>query len=384
MIDADEPYRSFIKDLLRQNGFCPDSYCKAIGPKDEMFYKAVLPGYRGNPNLALFHYFTSAVRVFDIYRQLAASIGGFSAIGPVLDFGSGWGRLTRSLVHHLDPAKIRVCDVYGDAIAWQKEIFGVEGFVSVSDPDAFTYREQNSIVLVGSVFSHFPPRLFKKWLCRLYSLVKPGGIMAFSVHAEPLLPSGEQIGEQGITYLSWSESDSLKEDTYGMTYVTEEYVAKAIAATDATRRVAYRRFQKALYENQDLYVVAGADVDISNLKLMITPFAGIEAVGPAAEFIRYRGWGIDLNPREQLVTGEVFAGRRRIAELKPVPGNDSVLKYFPGAVNSPVSWHCDLPRDLGSSGRLLRFTLSSSAGAVCHCYAGIAGAGEGLGMVPHT
>lgn len=386
MNDVDDRYRSFIKDLLQQKGFSPESYCTVIGPKDEMFYKAILPGYGGSAGLSLFHYITSALRTFDIYQQLAGYIGGFSAIGPVLDFGSGWGRLTRSLVRHVDPAKVRVCDVYSDAIAWQQEMFGVKGFASVSDPDAFDYREQNSIVFVGSVFSHLPPRLFGRWLCKLYSLVKPNGIMAFSVHAEPLLPAGEQIGEEGIKYLGWSESDSLKEDTYGMTYVTEKYVAQAITDADPKHGVVYRRFQKALYENQDLYVIGGSDVDISKLELIITPLGGMRPTELAREpaLMRYQGWGMELDPREEFVRGEVFAGGQKIAEFTPVPANGSFAQYFPGALNSPVSWHCDLPGDLDTEDGILRFTLVSSSGGVCHCYAGISRTGDELNSVPST
>src|ERR1700732_3539969 len=92
----DRHFQLFLRDLLTRRGFNPDRYCTEIDPHDEMFYKGILPGYDGDENISLFKYTESAMRTFDIYRQLAAHLGGFSAIGPVVGFGSGYGRLSRS------------------------------------------------------------------------------------------------------------------------------------------------------------------------------------------------------------------------------------------------------------------------------------------------
>ncbi|HEY5634782.1 MAG TPA: hypothetical protein VIT02_13575, partial [Burkholderiaceae bacterium] len=115
--DLEPHYRRFVEDLLRRRGQNPATWCARIGARDEMFWQAILPGYGYRIGLSHWKYVESCMRMFDVYRQIVEKIlGGFDRLGPVLDFGSGYGRLTRSLVHRLPREKIWVSDLYGHAI----------------------------------------------------------------------------------------------------------------------------------------------------------------------------------------------------------------------------------------------------------------------------
>ena len=360
------------KDLIERKGFDSETYGTDICPDDEMFYKAILPGYNNNQGLALFKYIESGFRIFDIYKQLVAHLGDFSAIGPVLDFGSGCGRLTRSLIHLLPKSQIWVSDLYPYALTWQAESFGVNALASVRNPDHFALEQEHTIILAGSVFSHLPDAIFRRWLSRLIRIVAPRGMLAISVHAENLLPAGETIGEGGFRYLGWSESESHEADVYGMMYVTEDYMAKVVAECDPSRKLSYRRYPKALYENQDLYVIAGDEVDLSALDLTITPIGGTDRIRQKGDVIECIGWGIDLNPGHQLVRAEVYYNDEHVSTEVPVADNVAALTYFPGAPNTPVSWVVEVPIEQAASG-VLRVDLVSSSGAIAHCYAAMLG-----------
>ncbi|MBX3484067.1 trans-aconitate 2-methyltransferase [Phenylobacterium sp.] len=374
--DLKPAYQGFVRDRLRRAGFQPETFHLDIPPQDEMFNRGVLPGYPGRPGAAVYRYIESALRTFDVYGRLAESIGGFGQIRRALDFGSGYGRLTRALVHRVEPRRIWACDIYAEAVAWQAETFGVNGLVSVSDPDRFALEQEHEVVFAASVFSHLPDGLFQRWLARLYDLVSPEGLLAFSVHDASFAPGDQPIGAAGIGYGLWSESQTLDPAIYGMSYVTVEYVTAAIASAcgdDAARNL--RRYPRALFESQDLYVVPKARLGAQSHDITIVPIGGFVGQPPADCWV---GWGLDSNTGCQIVRAELFVDGRPVASAVPTPDNHAVMKYFPGAPNIAVAWA--FPRiDVGAD-TPLRVDLISSSGTIGHCYA-LAGAMADGGLV---
>jgi hypothetical protein len=329
-----------------------------------MFFKGILPGYPDRAGAAFFRFVESSLRSFAVYRQLAEPLGGLQQLERVLDFGSGWGRLTRALLHHVPPERIWACDIYSDAVGWQAETFGVNGLVSVTDPARFALPLDYSIVFAGSVFSHLPDGLFQRWLRRLHAATAPRGLLAFSVHDAAYAPEGQAIGADGIGYAEWSESGSLDARIYGRSYVEQNYVARAIRET-AGADARFKVFPRAIFENQDLYVVAGAEVDISGLTIIAQPLASFSKAG--LEEQPWSGWGVDPNPGHQIVRADLFIDERHAATMTPTPDNLAVAKFFPGAVNTPVSWRFE--PIAAAPDALLRVELTSSAGVSAVCYA---------------
>ena len=355
------PFDDFIRDLVARRGAPAALLDPPIDPRDEMLFKGVLPGYGGDVGRAAFRYFESAVRTFEIYEQLAAKLGGFGRLERVLDFGSGWGRLTRSLAQVMPVNRIWATDLYGDAIAWQAATYGVNGVLSAEHPDQFKAEGPFSLIFSASVFSHLPDALFRAWLKRLHGLIAPDGLLAFSVHHPDLLPEGERPGEAALAYHGWSESGSLGADIYGMSYVAEPYVAAAVRELRPRRPPQMRRFPRALFENQDLYVVAGDEVDISDLDLDIPVLGGLRplaASGP--EEVLLQGWGIDFNPGSQIDRVELAVGDQVIAAAQPTADNETALAVFPNPPNMPVRWTMTAPRPRLELGKSLRVSLHSA------------------------
>lgn len=364
--DLPPVYRAFVEDRLGRAGFDPATFPLTIAEDDEMFVRGMLPGYAGRHGAAFYRYVESAIRLFEVYGGLAAHLGGFERLSRVLDFGSGHGRLTRTLLQRMPRRKIWACDIYPNAVAWQAATFGVNALVSAPSPDLFALDERHEVVLAGSVFSHLPDALFRGWLGRLYELVAPGGLLAFSVHGAAFAPAGQAIGADGHGYAAWSESLTLDPQMYGMSYVTDDYVRDAVAgACGPAAAAGMRCFPRALFESQDLYVVPGADVDLAGLALTPSPLGSFRKRD--GEGGGWAGWVLDTQPGARIVRASAHVGEAQVAELALTPGAEDVLRYFPGSPNAPLTWQVD--EGMAAPGSVVRVEFLSSSGARGYCYA---------------
>src|SRR4051794_5339769 len=141
-------------------------------------------------------YLDSGRRIWATERQILAwRFGSLSWGGPILDFASGYGRVTRHIVAEVPPDRVWVSDIYAEGVAFQERELGVHGIVSTTEPDRFPCDVAFDAILVSSLFTHLPEPRFLEWLRRLGSLLNPGGLLLFSVHdvslrREPSPPAG--------------------------------------------------------------------------------------------------------------------------------------------------------------------------------------------------
>ena len=109
----------------------------AIDAHDEML-GFLVDAFEGDRERALFAYFRSGASIADSLGQvLRWRFGGMDRIGKILDFASGYGRVTRFLVREVPPERVWVSDVYADGVRFQEERFGVHGIVSAIRPEDF-------------------------------------------------------------------------------------------------------------------------------------------------------------------------------------------------------------------------------------------------------
>lgn len=362
-------YRSFIDESLALYGFDRKAFCRPIAAADEMFFKAILPNYEHDAGIAAYKYVESTLRFFDAYDQVVRQVfGGFERLSSVLDFASGYGRLTRALSQKVPRDRIWISDIYAEAVAWQARTFGVHAFPSAAAPDLVKHERTHDVVWVGSMFSHLPEELFHTWLAKLWSFVSPCGVLCFSVHDETLLPAGEAMDEGGIRYFRFSESGSLDHDIYGMSYVTEAFVGEAISRLPGAPR--WKRFFKGLYENQDLYVVAGPEADISGLTVASTPMGGFEQAAHLTNGdVEFAGWLIERTPGARVDEVRVHVNGAAVGSATPAGERPDVLAHFPHAANMPLAWRFRLSHALAPAGAVLRLELPSSSGLTGHLFA---------------
>lgn len=245
-----------------------------IHPQDEML-QHLAEVHRGDQDQALVSYLQTGWSVFATLREVVQwRWGGFRNVLRLLDFASGYGRVTRFLVSELPDDRIWVADIQKEAVRFQEQEFGVQGLVSTGVPEDLAVEGRFDCVTVTSLFTHLPRERWQSWLKRLVGLVSPGGLMAFTVHDASLLSEWE-IPPDGFLFRAISESKSLDLSEYGGTWVTPQFVSEAVADLGADLSV--HRIPRGICNFQDLYiVVAEPAVDFSGLEVRADPFCYLE------------------------------------------------------------------------------------------------------------
>lgn len=322
-----------VRAVCRDAGF-PAGVELAIHADDEMLdFLAATRG--GDRDRALADYFLSGFQVAAVLGQLLDRwFGGTARAGSVLDFASGYGRVTRFLVRALPPERLAVADVYPGGVRFQRERFGVRGLVSTDDPAGFSPDERFDAVLVTSLFSHLPEPAFHGWLAALWRLVAPGGLLVFSVHDESLVEPEGALPEAGILFAEVSESRSLGKGAYGTSWVSEEFVRRAVARV--APRAFVHRLPRALHHFQDLYLAANGAGDpraFAGLRVEREPAAFLETLRFLAPGrLEAAGWVASAPEEEEIAAVEALLDGEVLAEgaaLGPRPDVDRARRGDP-------------------------------------------------------
>jgi|CXWL01.1.fsa_nt_gi hypothetical protein len=260
----DLPRHPLVDAVLAVESAHPAAVSQAIHTEDEMLLFA-LDARAGDFDLAVADYVYSGARIVASLRQIMDwRFGGFERVGRYLDFASGWGRVTRFLLGELPAERLWISEIVAPAVAFQHDRLGVHGILSVTDPAAFACDERFDAIVVTSLFTHLPAATFTGWLSRLTALLRPGGLLVFSAHDTSLLPRDWTPPADGLLFLPMSESLVLDTASYGSTWVTPDYVARAVdrVAAELGEPLSLGRLARGYCNLHDLYLVtreAGTD-----------------------------------------------------------------------------------------------------------------------------
>lgn len=153
-----------------------------------------------------------------------------STLTSLLEYASGYGRLTRHLAPLLR-GRLWVADVMPGAADFAARCFGALPAPAATDPGALRFDRRFEVVFVLSLFTHLPPARWGDWLRALDAAVAPGGLLIFSVHSEGCdRPAGADFDAEGVCYQAGSESSHLDTSEYGTTYTTRAWVAAQVEA----------------------------------------------------------------------------------------------------------------------------------------------------------
>ncbi len=341
-----------------------------VDVEDEMLLQFLNLGGQ-NRDQALVQYFDSGRRLWQAMAGvLRWRFGSLDRI-QLLDFASGYGRVTRHAVLDVPPERVWVADIYAGGVRFQEEQLGVHGLVSHADPGRFECAETFDAILVSSLFTHLPEATFRSWLRRLWGLLRPGGVLVFSVHGEDLLPPGRTLPASGMLFDLKSESGSLPGEQYGTCWVDEPFVRRMLR--DLAPDASAHRIPRGLLNFQDLWVVVPEPArDFSGLGLKPEPDSFVEHCSAPAGVLRMAGWVADrvhrLPPRELRVRigGPICLADR---DFQPRP---EVGALFPYEQVTGYGWHfeLDLAREALERDTTLAIEIVDGAGGTSTLYAG--------------
>jgi SAM-dependent methyltransferase len=357
--------------LLDDLGIRPGGLNLAIDGRDEML-GFLVDTFQGDRDRALFAYFRSGASIADSMGQvLRWRFGDPGRTVRLLDFASGYGRVTRFYIREIPPERVWVADVYADGVRFQEKRFGVHGIVSAIRPEDFACAERFDAILVTSLFTHLPEERFVAWLRVLLGLLAPGGLLAFSAHSQEVLPPGAGMPAEGILFQEMSESGSLDTRDYGSTWVTEEFVRRALdraAGPDAS----LHRLPRGLCNFQDLYLALNEPgVDFSGLDFHGEPqlFVDRARLFDEGRRLDLSGWAAVRSGAVREV--EVMWGRERLARA-PIEGPRPDVAAFLGDERLLPGWSCScqLPAGTSRSEPVLRLRVVDGRGLSLPLWAG--------------
>jgi SAM-dependent methyltransferase len=176
------------------------------------------------------------------YRRLCQRFGERSDVllseASVLDFGCGWGRLTRFLARDVEPGRLFGCDPAPQILdvcaqARVPAILARSEFV----PERVPFNERFDLVFAFSVFTHLSESAHEASLRALHRALRPGAILVVTVRPpayarqSPLL-RGVEVAANAPQYVfvPHPAQDSHPqyeggEMTYGEAIITLPYIA---------------------------------------------------------------------------------------------------------------------------------------------------------------
>lgn len=175
----------------------------------------------------------------------------------VLDFASGYGCTARHMRHAFPDSLIATCDVHLDAVNFNKDVLGVESYISSPVPEQLKLPPQD-VIVAHSFFSHMPETTWARWLKALSDALAPRGVLIFTAHGFTLDKRdypGMNVKGNGFGFIAQSEQVDLDRAEYGLTISYPRWVLGVLASIPELR---LSRFHEALWwgthGTQDTYV----------------------------------------------------------------------------------------------------------------------------------
>jgi SAM-dependent methyltransferase len=264
-VQITERMRAICEEMGRQFEVAPDIH------EQDLLLKHILA--KSGPK-ALESYFVGghrdAVQVANLANRLFAN----GQRIKILEFASGYGRVTRHLRTQLSEHRLIASDIHLAACRFVQDKIGVETRASHTEPERLEVGDDYDLIVVLSLFSHLPPRTFGRWLAALYRTLKVGGYLVVTTHGPasmerfPIQAKGYSP-RRGLGYRGLSDQGDLDPRDYGTMVVSLPYFSQTVAAAIPSARI--ESFASGIwFGSQDEWVIRRGSIDPTAARLKWT------------------------------------------------------------------------------------------------------------------
>jgi SAM-dependent methyltransferase len=165
----------------------------------------------------------------DFYKKLKQLYGRHGSVplsrAVVLDFGCGWGRLTRFLARDVSPASLCGCDP-DRGILDVCERTRVPGRVAPIPyvPDSLPFPDRFDLVYAFSVFTHLSERTHLACLRAIHAGLAEGGLLVATIRPPAYVGEELERGRPAYLFEAHDPQPSGGEVTFGEAVVSFPYV----------------------------------------------------------------------------------------------------------------------------------------------------------------
>lgn len=195
-------------------------------------------------------YFEDGRLSADMFASLIAEYGARN----VLEFASGYGRVTRHMKHSSPLTEVTACDIHPQANEFVRDRIGMKAVQSSATPEELDAGSDFDMVFALSLFSHLPAHTWTRWLKACVQTVKPGGHVAFTTHGRVSARlQSLNLSSSALLYKEMSDQPDIDLSQYGSSYVAPKYVFGQIQSIGNARIVDF--LEAYWWAHQDLYVI---------------------------------------------------------------------------------------------------------------------------------
>jgi SAM-dependent methyltransferase len=215
----------------------------------------------------------------------------------LLDFASGYGRVTRHMPNEVSKTEVVACDIHEAAVAFIKSM-GFQAIQSAHSPEDLDLGRKFDIIFALSFFTHMPRRTWKPWLDALARQLNPNGLLIFTAHGEvsQILMGVAKLEPEGFFFHSVSEQKDLDTSEYGNTVTTFEYVYSQIRESG----LKLLQFKQAAIGHHDLYVLHNDPGGVRYLDSLELVTANLRETAAKTEAARQQADAVIIRLQRQL------------------------------------------------------------------------------------
>jgi len=199
-----------------------------------------------------------------------------TVVNTVLDLPCGYGRILRHLVKLFPQASFDACDIDARGVDFCAQTFGARSIYSKNDLTSVSFDRTYDVIWIGSLFTHTPINITRKWLAYLADQLSPSGIIVATFHGRwatqmqrimPMIDAerwskilqGYETKGYGFEEFTREQSHNFEGSDYGISLSKPHTIIELIEGIPRTRIFMYA--EKGWGHNHDVVAFGKPDWD---------------------------------------------------------------------------------------------------------------------------